>query len=367
VYINSAFTALTGYEPADILGQSCRILQGSNVQQGGRVIIKRAINDGTAGQAEFINYRKDGSMFWNSVKVMPLVTSCPNVRYVLGFQVDMTAVVSPELALQYALQREKVKHTYELHQERLATIGSMAAATAHEVNNPIAGIMMNLEFIKGLEDIEEVKEVTEESLAELKRVSRLIKAMLGFSRKADNKPVDRVCSAQCVIEEALLIAQPFIKTGGVQFTQDTRGLNLARYTISADADEVKQVVFNLISNAVQAMLDVPLSERFLTLDYFITDTGLGIPPAVRSKIFDPFFTTKPEGEGTGLGLSISAKLVQDFGGILTLDESYITGARFLLYLPFQLDRSAPMDSDSAVQNKSQVYSALVSHALVGGG
>lgn len=359
VYINPAFTVLTGYESADILGQSCRLLQGTNRQQDGRAIIRQAINDGVAGQAEFVNYRKDGSMFWNSVKVVPWVTDCPN-KYMLGFQLDITALVHPQLALEYALQREKVKHIYELHQARLATIGSMSAMMAHEINNPISGVIVNMEYLQLSQTSQnETQEVLSESLQELKRVSRLIKGMLGFSRKSDQQ-IDRICSVRCVFDETLLIAEPLLKSASVMVHYDQNNLTLEQ-TLSIDAEELKQVLLNLITNAVHSMGEIAVEKRRISFDCILlpeqnqavlslSDTGVGVSKAIKDKIFDPFFTTKPQGEGTGLGLSLSAKLIQDAGGVLRLDEDYTSGARFLLYLPLMSSLTAPLNLSKLAHN-----------------
>jgi signal transduction histidine kinase len=262
----------------------------------------------------------------------------------LGFQVDMTAVVEPQLAFDHALKQKKLKVAHECHQERLMAIGTTVAATAHEINNPIDGVITNLEYIKKLEVSCEVRNVAEESLGELKRIIRLIKAMLVFSRQEVLDKQRRICSVRCVLDEVLLITTPIIKMSSVLFTESESSVDVNHYELDVDADEVKQVLFNLITNAVQSMTAVPVAQRKLLIDCHlladkgqvlirVTDTGVGVPADLKKKIFEPFFTTKSEGNGTGLGLAISMQLVQNVGGILALDNDYTQGARFLLYLP----------------------------------
>lgn len=229
----------------------------------------------------------------------------------------------------------------KLHQDRLLTIGNMAASMAHEINNPIAGIMMNLTYLSKVVTDDDVREVVMESLGESERVSKLIKSMLNFSRQSGSN--QHVCQLTPVLEEIVLMTQGILKAGGVKLE-----LNLEvvrdRYVL-ASPDSLKQILVNLINNAVQAMESVPV--RIITLDACmlptntqqvvvrVADTGTGIPEALKEKIFDPFFTTKPADKGTGLGLSICMKLAEDMGSILALDETYTKGARFLLYLPVQ--------------------------------
>lgn len=232
---------------------------------------------------------------------------------------------------------------YTLHQDRLITIGNMAASMAHEINNPIAGIMMNLTYLSELSLEEEPQEIVQESLQEVQRVAKLIKVMLGFSRRSN--PSSHQCELTEVLENVLTITQGFVKRHHAQLTHQLTPI--AGVRVQADADAITQIVSNLIHNAVQAMADSECKQ--LTLDarllkssqagqvdqvlVRVADTGTGIPDAIKQKIFDPFFTTKTAGQGTGLGLSICVKLAHDMGAILTLDESYTAGARFLLYLP----------------------------------
>lgn len=208
----------------------------------------------------------------------------------------------------------------------------------------------------------ETQEVLTESLQELKRVSRLIKGMLGFSRKSD-KMIERICSVRCAFDETLHIAEPLLKSANVIVHYDQNDPALEQ-SLSIDSEELKQVLLNLITNAVHSMSGVASVKRQINFDCILlpeqnkavlslSDTGVGVSKVIKHKIFDPFFTTKPQGEGTGLGLSLSAKLIQDAGGMLRLDEDYTSGARFLLYLPLHLARTVTDNSQSTAYENAE--------------
>lgn len=358
VYINRAFTELTGYEPEDILGKSCRILQGNDTFQEGRGLIKFAVMQGIAGQSEFVNYRKDGTAFWNFVRVMPLKTRCTTERYMLGLQLDVTTF------------SQKLKNDYERHEERLTTIGRMSTAISHEINNPIAGVLMNLDYLNNLQLEGEVGEIVEESLQELVRVTRLIKSMLTFGRNLEKRDYQRICSVRCLVDEVLTTIEPVLQSAGVTFAHDTSQFASNQYHISANPDEVKQVLFSLMANAISSMAQS--SCKRLTLDCFllvendqilfrVTDTGVVISDEVKASLFTPIFASQlPKPQGSGIDLVMSATIAQELGGILALDDDYTAGSRFLLYLPLHLGNKIMTATDVISHGK---HSAI----LVGGG
>lgn len=235
-------------------------------------------------------------------------------------------------------------HLVSLHQERLSIMGSMAASMAHEINNPITGVLANLEYLALVTDNDEFKEVILESKEAMLRISKLVKSMLSFSRKSEdkNKPV---CSFSLVLNDVLGMVKSLLYTADIRLNYDVARLTSVACQVSVDGTKLEQVLLNLITNAVQSMKNhVTIKDHLLTIDGYvlqearqvlirIADTGAGVPREVRDKIFDPFFTTKSQEEGTGLGLSICMKIVKEFGGMLVLDEDYQHGARFLLYLP----------------------------------
>lgn len=340
VYVNSAFTQLTGYDLADIVGKSCAVLQQGEGDPASRAVIQQAIQEAKAGQAEFVNYRKDGSSFINLVRVMPLHTNCVSVRYMLGLQLDVSEF------------SQRLARDYERHEERLTTMGRMSTAIAHEINNPIAGVLMNLEYLstRGCEG--EVQEIIEESLAELVRVTRLIKSMLAFERHDVTHYLDRVCSVHCILEEAMVLAEPLVKTSAISLSHDFGRVDTQRYHISVMPDQVIDCLLGIMRYSVQSMAKV--FERRLMLDCFplpekrqvlvrVTDTGMPVSEKLKERLVNEVFSELLASQLDSSIIAI-AKRIRQFGGLLAVDEQYHKGSRFLIYLPLLAEQNPSADN-----------------------
>lgn len=221
--------------------------------------------------------------------------------------------------------------------EKLAAIGHLAAGVAHEINNPLSGILL---MIKNLQKYDLSEEEKKQHLNHIEtgliRIQRIIKDLLNFSRFTEIK-WEKV-SINELISEVLDLSSYLIKKENIRVIQDFAP-NLPE--IYADKEKMEQVFLNLILNAIQAM--ETSSVKILTLKtYFkdnkihisFQDTGPGIPEALATKIFDPFFTTKPPGKGTGLGLTVSLAIVKNHGGTILL-EKHLDGANFIVVLPVE--------------------------------
>jgi signal transduction histidine kinase len=219
--------------------------------------------------------------------------------------------------------------------EKMAALGRMAAGIVHEVNNPLSAIVGLTEVLLRRPDI------TADSLAtllkihaEVQRIQRIMVGMLGFSRGA--APAMGPVDMSRVAEETLSLAAPEFKSRRVQAVLEAApGLALAR----GDADALKQVLFNLMLNAAQAIdgrgghVWLSLEEGGGRVQVEAADDGPGVPPEIADRIFEPFFTTKPEGQGTGLGLFTSAEIVRRHGGRLWVAPRPGGGAVFGFDLP----------------------------------
>jgi PAS domain S-box-containing protein len=242
-----------------------------------------------------------------------------------------------------------------IQNDRLASVGALAAGIAHELNNPIAYVLSNLGFLENWrEDVErrmaavpgfpsqvadqlvEAKEVISESLEGCKRIRDIVRDMRFFSHVPDDAlaPVDIHASLDFVLR----MAQTELKrTARLEKQYDA-----ALPVVLASESRLSQVFLNLVINAIQAMqpgapqrhtLRVSTTREDERVRIDVSDTGHGIPPEVLPRIFDPFFTTKPAGSGTGLGLSISHSLIQKMGGELRVRSEQGQGTTFTLLLP----------------------------------
>ncbi|KPK70099.1 hypothetical protein AMJ82_04000 [candidate division TA06 bacterium SM23_40] len=236
---------------------------------------------------------------------------------------------------------EKLKEHAErriMESERLATIGQLAAGVAHEINNPLGGILVYSHLL--LEDTAEddPKRANLEKIAgEATRCKDIIKGLLDFAHQTEPKiePADLnrlVESALGLLEDQALFQN--INVG--------RRLAPSLPEIMADGNQLVQVFINIMLNAAEAMEgrgDLLLATRLggdgRYVEVEITDTGPGIPEDVVEKLFEPFYTTKEVGSGTGLGLSISYGVIERHGGTIQVRSQVGEGATFIIRLPIE--------------------------------
>jgi PAS domain S-box-containing protein len=227
-------------------------------------------------------------------------------------------------------------HLQLVQSEKVASVGRMAAGVAHEINNPLAGILMYAEILRESlidqkQDLEDIQEIIDQTL----RCKNIVSELLEFSRQSVGK-VSTIDLEDLVRKSLnLLVEQALFQDITVRVDIEP---DLPR--MAGDLGQLQQVFTNLFINAADAMdgkgsLEVrawylPERERFLIT---VSDTGPGIPEELRDKVFEIFFTTKPVGRGTGLGLSISKKIIELHGGDISFHSPPEGGTTFTLELP----------------------------------
>jgi two-component system NtrC family sensor kinase len=236
-------------------------------------------------------------------------------------------------------------HQKLLHNDRLASLGQLAASVAHEINNPISGVL-NLSMLlqrimkegkvpPGRE--EECTKYLSRITQETSRVGRIVCDLLAFSRRS--KPQRSPANLNQVVRTTLSLVTHKLKLS------DTRvDLELAPDLppVKCDASQIQQVILNLVLNAAEAMHARPdaevrvrtrLSAEAKQVELLVEDNGEGIAPENLRKIFDPFFTTKPEGKGVGLGLAVVYGIIQAHDGDIDVKSEVGRGAVFTVALP----------------------------------
>ncbi|HAZ11347.1 MAG: hypothetical protein A2X86_20285 [Bdellovibrionales bacterium GWA2_49_15] len=276
-----------------------------------------------------------------------------------GFVTDITESKKAEK------EKEEIQAQL-MHSAKLASIGTLAAGVAHEINNPLA-------IIKGCSDIvraqvakmggnEHVAKKLDAQNKAVDRVASIVNGLRTFAR-ADTELIETI-DLQLAIKDALALCEMiYAKSGLIIKTNLWPGPLL----IKGNSGQLQQVVMNLLSNAKDACENVPgggiisleTSTDGSSVIFTFSDNGPGIVKENINKIFDPFFTTKPVGQGTGLGLPISHAIIQSFGGTLSVQSGFEAGATFVITLPV-----APDDVHTTGQIKPLSTRHFTGNALV---
>jgi PAS domain S-box-containing protein len=250
--------------------------------------------------------------------------------------------------------REKLENERAMHEmlvrisraEKMASLGQLAAGVAHEINNPLTGIIF---YANLLLDTLEKDDPRRHGLTciyeDAKRCGKIIKNLLAYSRQ--ETPSKEILHTNTLVEHSLVLIRDRKYFMGIRVRKELSGDMML---IEGDRDQLSQVIVNLILNAVDAMDQ----EGTLTLRTYrnkpeqkayieISDTGRGVPKEDLNRIFDPFFTTKAPGKGTGLGLSTAYGILKENGGRIWVKETSKNGTTFAVELP--LYRPSAVQSD----------------------
>ena len=228
---------------------------------------------------------------------------------------------------------EKKLQQHLTQSEKLAGIGTMAAGIAHEINNPLFGIMGMAEAILDEEDPPLIKEYAKDIIKHSKNMSAIVKGLTMYSRSTEAEDTELIDLNE-KLDDAIKLVRHSLEFDGIEVTKDYK----AHKRIMIHSGELQQVFVNIIHNAAQAMNGT--GRLLLTTktdgDAVViqtSDSGPGIPEDQIGRIFDPFFTTKDPGKGTGLGLNIVYRIVQKYNGKIGVESKEGKGATFTITFP----------------------------------
>jgi two-component system, LuxR family, sensor kinase FixL len=306
-----------------------------------RQTINDAIHDAKDYESEYRLVLPDGIVRWMSTRGSVHFDNAGKPARLLGISIDITARKQAELDA----QRDRAELS---HLSRVALMGEMSASIAHELNQPLAGILSNAaagqRFIdRGDVNLREIREMFADIIADGRRASDVIRGIRGMVKKeqVERRSVD----LNEVIMDALRMASPDAVLRSCQL-ETSLDANLP--AIRGDPVQLQQVLLNLVINAFDAMRDTPPSNRKVliatrlngdgTVRASVCDHGVGISGDVRNRLFDPFFSTKIE--GLGMGLAIVRSIVEAHGGTITAENVDDGGARFEFVLPVNHHSSA---------------------------
>jgi PAS domain S-box-containing protein len=367
-YVNPKFTAVTGYTFQEAQGQNPRLLKSGETSPETYQQLWDTITEGGDWRGEFHNKKKDGGYYWASACISPIKDEARGITHFVGVQEDITA-------------RKHLEHQL-LQTQKLEAIGQLAAGIAHEINTPTQFVGDNLHFLQEaftdldtllthyaslgqacqantslaplLQQVEatakaidvdyllgEIPSALQQSLEGVQRVATIVHAMKDFAHPGsqDKTAIDL---NQAIASTITVARNEWKYVAEIKIDFDPE-LPLVLCILGA----VNQAILNLLINAAQAIGDIvgdgAQGKGVITLrtrqvgawaEIRITDTGPGIPAAIRDKIFEPFFTTKPLGQGTGQGLAIAYDvIVRKHGGTLGYETDEGQGTTFVVRLP----------------------------------
>lgn len=222
-----------------------------------------------------------------------------------------------------------------IQQEKMAAIGMLAGGVAHEINNPLGGILAFTQLImRDLKEEDPVKADLKEIESAAVRCKKIVADLLDFSRVSSSKERQWL-DVNALIEKIVPFIKAEIKSYNVELNLD---LENDLPMIYGDANKLQQVFLNLLTNGCQSMpkggsLKVKTYKENSFTCVEVGDSGCGIPKENISRIFDPFFTTKAPGKGTGLGLSVSYRIIREHEGQIDVKSETNKGSRFIVKLP----------------------------------
>ena len=355
VYSNRAFEEImgTGGLPAVAAGEYAQPYgiygRDGNLYPESRMPFVRALNErATVVVDDIVIHRRDGRRIYVRAFAKPMLDGAGGITHIAIAFFDITREVDAELARSRAeLQLAQA--------ERLASVGMLAAGVAHEINNPLAYVMGNLDLIAdqlsakpGI--VPDVEGLLRDARQGAERVRSIVRDLKLFSRVQEDKPAPVDVGA--AIESAVALAHNEIRHRA-RLVMDL----LPVPAVLADQRRLSQIFLNLLINAAQAIpegaadkneiriVTRPAGDGWVCVE--VKDTGGGIPREDLPRIFDPFFTTKAVGVGTGLGLSIVHAIVTAVGGRIEVESVPGAGSTFRVLLPPALEVVAPAPVSAA--------------------
>ena len=306
-----------GYSKDDLIGKSFLTILTKG-HKGER--FKKTVREGTKQTYAIEILSKSGAIRYAILSISPIRSNQGKIVEVLGIAKDIT---------EQKMLEQQVAHT-----EKMSAIGQLAAGTAHEVNNPLGGILNCLynlrkkKFSPGKE--EEYYRLMEDGI---NRVKKIVSQLLEFSQQ--HEPEFSAVDINSLVEEVLLLLNYALSKKGIKIEKE---LSPDLPLLMVDRHKMQQVLTNILLNAVQAIegkgqisIGTMQDGGWCYID--ITDTGKGIPANIIPRIFDPFVTTKDVGKGTGLGLSVSKGIVEMHDGRIDVRSEVNKGSKFTIKLP----------------------------------
>ncbi|MHC4859150.1 MAG: hybrid sensor histidine kinase/response regulator [Planctomycetota bacterium] len=320
-FANKTTEGMFGYGPGELIGESATDLHREGDEAVLELRLRLHEGEGRISAEREVMLHRDGSELPVSLSVSFIEGPDGNPIGMMSVMQDLTDRVTVE--------------DKELRAERLRLLGECVAGIAHELNNPLTGVVGYLQLATKYDAPREIRDAVRKASNEAGRMTNTIRSLLGFARghEAERVPTD----LNDVVGQVIAFLHYQLSVTDVTLGIEAQEMPLAL----VDPHQVRQVLLNLVKNAADALEETGRGGSILIrtarmADGFrieVQDDGPGVPEDVAEHIFEDFFTTKPSGRGTGLGLSICRQIALSHGGTIRLAPSEGPGARFVLDLP----------------------------------
>jgi PAS domain S-box-containing protein len=400
-YVNPYFTRLTGYSQDETIGRNMAFLKVAREPEDSENSMWWDISPGEEWRGELHMQKKSGELYWEYVSISPVKNEDNEIISYVSIRQDITDRKEAEeriIRLNAELEQRVLERTADLEashrdlekaydelkatqslmlqQEKMASIGQLAAGVAHEINNPIGFMLSNLASLKkyadklvnftdfqwevikeslsgpGLEPreamdrivrerkskkidiiVEDVGQLIDESLDGGERVKKIVQNLKSFAHLDETG--DQSVDLNQQLDSTINIVWNELK---YKVTLNKEYGEIPK--ITCNGGQINQVFLNMLVNAAQAIektgeITIRTRKDQDNISVSISDTGAGIPPDKINRIFEPFFTTKEVGKGTGLGLSISYDIIKKHGGKIEVESEVSRGTTFTVVLPIR--------------------------------
>jgi len=330
VQLNSAAACMHGYHKQDgLIGKSAFVLISKEDHAKAADSLKRTLETGFSGILEYELVRKDGSTFSARLNASLMKDTSGKPAGFIAITTDITEEKKEEEAKQRAEQMAQVS-------SRLATVGQMASGVAHEINNPLTGVIGFANLLLRKDIPEAVRKDVETIRYNAQRVASIVQRLLIFARW--QKPQRESVDINAIVGTTVVMRAYEMEANNIKTTMD---LAPDLPEIAADGGQMQEVFLNIILNAETEMklahnkgnLLIKTERIDNTIRISFRDDGPGIPPENLERVFEPFFTTREVGQGTGLGLSISHGIIAEHGGQIYARSKLGKGATLIVELP----------------------------------
>ncbi|MBL6077646.1 PAS domain-containing protein [Belnapia sp. T18] len=338
-FANNAFLDLTGYEEAEVVGRNCRFLQGTGTDPASVRQMREAIQERRPTALEILNYRRDGTPFWNAIFMGPVFDRDGELIFFFASQLDVSKRRESEQSLRQA--------------QKMEAIGQLTAGLAHDFNNLLHVIDGSLERLKTKRhDDSAFERFHKAAIAATERGTKLTRQLLAFARRTRLEPrgVDLTSLVNSFSE--------LLNTSVGDKTELHLSLQQRLPLVRVDVNHLEMALLNIVVNARDASPGggaITITTRAVHLngdaaarhlepgDYVllcVTDEGVGMPSHVRARATEPFFTTKGPQHGTGLGLAMVHGFVQQSGGRLEIESELGEGTTVRMIFPRHIPEEA---------------------------